>query len=54
MPNGNDVAYNQDWCKERHEKLDSRMDSLENKFWGIIILLMMNLSGIITVIYTGG
>jgi hypothetical protein len=50
----NTSIYNQDWCKERHEKLDKRMDSLETKFWAIIILLIANLTGVVTVLYTGG
>lgn len=54
MPNGYDTTYNQDWCKERHERLDKRMDAIETKFWGIIILLLMNLSGVVTVLMSGG
>lgn len=46
MANGTVGVYNQGWCKERHEKLDKRMDSLENKFWAIIILLVTNLGGV--------
>lgn len=53
MPNGHDAMYNQDWCKERHVKLDKRMDSLENKFWGIILLLITNLAGISVILLKG-
>ena len=54
MPNGAEHSYIEGWCQERHNKLDKRMDSLETKFWGIIILLVTNLGGVATLILTGG
>lgn len=53
MANGREAMYNQDWCKERHVKLDKRMDSLENKFWAIIILLVTNLGGLSIMLMRG-
>lgn len=57
MPNGaaeHDKQYNYEWCREKHQKLDLRMDSLERKFWSIIILLFTNLGGIAVIIARGG
>ena len=53
MANGVASVYNQDWCKERHDKLDKRIDSLETKFWAIIILLMTNLGGVSIMLLRG-
>jgi len=56
MPNGDTNSsgvYNQDWCTERHTKLDKRLDSIETKFWGIILLLLANLSGVATMLMKG-
>jgi hypothetical protein len=53
MPDGSNEVYNILWCKERHEKLDKRIDSLESKFWGIIILLITNLAGISVLLSKG-
>jgi hypothetical protein len=54
MPNGHKDVYNTAWCQEKHQKLDKRMDSLESKFWGIIILLVTNLAGVTTLLLSGG
>lgn len=56
MPNGksdHDKEYNYEWCREKHQKLDERMDGLERKFWSIILLLVTNLGGIIGIIVKG-
>lgn len=47
MANGD---YNQEWCKERHQKMDERMDKLETKFWWIITLLLINLGGVLVML----
>jgi hypothetical protein len=58
-------TYNILWCQDRHKLLDKRVDeietktekrvsSLENKFWGIIVLLFTNLAGVTTLIMSGG
>ena len=45
--------YNQNWCNERHRKIDTRfkdvwdkLKTLEGRLWAIIVLLFMNLAGI--------
>ena len=53
MPNGMEHEYVEGWCRERHVKLDKRMDSIENKFWGIIVLLITNLGGVTALLFTG-
>lgn len=38
------------FCEERHkgvERLEKRVDSMDRKLWGILILLVANLAGII-------
>lgn len=56
MPNGHPVAddYNVEWCKEKHEVISKRLDSIENKFWCIIILLISNMAGVTTLLLTKG
>ena len=34
------------WCKEKHEKVDKRLDTVESRLWGIWVLLFGNLCGV--------
>lgn len=52
MPNGNEGIYNSAWCKERHMIIDTRLNTVEKRLWGIIILLFGNLAGIFGVLMT--
>ena len=42
--------FNFGLCEERHESIDRRLGKLENRFMALIVLLLMNLGGIITVL----
>lgn len=52
MPNGHEGIYNSSWCKERHMIIDTRLNVVEKRLWGIIILLFGNLAGIFGVLMT--
>ena len=53
MPNGDTTGvYNIDWCKDRHSKLDRRLELLESRFWSIILLMFGNLAGVVGIIIT--
>ncbi len=55
MPNGGPKKeYDAEWCGERHVELNKRMDKLENKFWWIIGLLLVNLGGVIATLIAAG
>lgn len=42
MPNGKEVEhkYIDQWCAERHKKLDERVDNLDRRLWWILGLLI--------------
>lgn len=42
--------FNPQLCEERHMNIDARLSKLENRFMALIILLLMNLGGIITLL----
>jgi hypothetical protein len=50
MPNGDNQHYNAEWCREKHKIIDNRMDIMEKRLWGIIILLVGNLFGVATTV----
>ena len=56
MPNGrreiDKTPYSADWCRDKHDTLDKRMDKLDNRMWGILIMLFVNLGGIVGVLVT--
>ena len=51
MPNGKE--YNQQWCDERHRKIDVRLDRLDTRIWAILIMLFVNLGGIGVLLFRG-
>jgi len=45
------------WCREKHTEIDKefmavwkRVEKMESKLWGIIILLLVNVGGIIGIL----
>ena len=59
MPNGDshNPIYNFMWCREKHTEIDkeflaiwNRVEKMESKLWGIIILLLVNVGGIIGIL----
>ena len=59
MPNGDshNPRYNFMWCREKHTEIDKefmavwkRVEKMESKLWGIIILLLVNVGGIIGIL----
>lgn len=48
----NSSDFNMQLCKERHDRIDERLHSLETKFSTIILLLFANLAGLIGVMAT--
>ncbi len=49
--------FNAAWCREKHrvidtkmDKVETRIDKVEARLWGIIVLLLVNLGGIIGVL----
>lgn len=46
MPNGHNDQYNEAWCRERHEKIDTRIDRLDARIWALLILALVQIAGI--------
>lgn len=47
----NDKAYNYQLCEERHEYISQHFKDIDARIWTIILLLVANLGGVITVIF---
>ncbi len=48
----NSGSYNPEWCKEKHEKLDKKIEAIEQKTWAILLLLFGNLAGVVGILIT--
>ena len=59
MPNGHDTAYNGEWCRDRHQKIDDEFSEVWGKFrrmdrmfLAIMLALIGNLGGVTATLIT--
>jgi hypothetical protein len=57
MPNGHNEAYNREWCDERHDHLEGRLDKSElciDRMEGRLRTLEIRLYALVTLLSIGG
>jgi hypothetical protein len=46
----NGGSYSAEWCQEKHRIIEERLNKLEARIWTIILLLVGNLAGVVTLL----
>ncbi len=49
MPNGTQKpseSYNLKWCLEKHQRIDDRLKTFDNRLWAILTLALVEVIGI--------